>query len=81
MEVITTIPVRVLPDGRLLAQEAAKYIGLSPKTLAQMRCQGRGPRFIKRAGRVFYRIDDLRRWIETGDDCSPARVRVDPVAP
>ena len=67
MESVTTVHVNVLPDGRLAAKEAAKYLGLSEKTLAQMRSQGRGPRYVKRAGRVFYRIEDLREWIENGD--------------
>jgi Helix-turn-helix domain len=62
-----TRPIEVVlyPDGRLDAKSAAAYLGLSEKTLAMMRCQGRGPRFVKR-GRVFYFKDDLDAWIAGG---------------
>ena len=64
MENITAVVVNMLPDGRMRADEAAKYLGHSPKTLAQWRSKGTGPRSVKRGGRVFYRLDDLKRWIE-----------------
>jgi hypothetical protein len=54
--------VVILADGRLDTRNAARYLGLSPKTLAMMRCQGDGPQFIKR-GRVFYYKCDLDEWI------------------
>lgn len=54
--------VRVLPDGRLDARNAANFLGLSVKTLANKRSSGTGPRFIKR-GRVFYSLDDLLAWL------------------
>lgn len=50
------------PDGRLDTQNAAKYIGVSVKTLAQWRTQGKGPKFIKR-GRVFYYRKDIDEWL------------------
>ena len=53
------------PDGRLNTQNASKYLGLSVKTLAMMRCYGKGPRFVKR-GRIFYFKYDLDAWIEEG---------------
>lgn len=56
------VKVVVYPDGRLDTQNAAQFLGLSPKTLAIMRSEGTGPRFIKR-GRVFYFLDDLQSWI------------------
>ena len=56
------VSVNILPDGRLDTHNAAKYLGLSPKTLAMMRCQGDGPSFIKR-GRIFYYKSDLDQWI------------------
>ena len=55
--------VSVLPDGRMDAKNAARYLGLSPKTLAMKRCSGKGPHFIKR-GRVFYFQQDLDRWLQ-----------------
>jgi hypothetical protein len=50
------------PDGRMDTANAAKYLALSEKTLAMMRCDGTGPRFIKR-GRIFYFRDDLDEWV------------------
>jgi helix-turn-helix protein len=56
------IEVVIFPDGRLDSVNAAKYLGLSQKTLAMMRCQGTGPKYIKR-GRIFYFNEDLDGWI------------------
>lgn len=55
----------IYPDGRLDTVNAAEYLGLSVKTLAMMRSEGRGPMFVKR-GRVFYFKSDLDHWIEAG---------------
>jgi hypothetical protein len=63
-----------LPDGRLSARGAAQYIGLSEKTLAQWRCNGTGPRFIKR-GRIFYFKADLDDYISVGAATSTAQAR------
>lgn len=54
--------VVVLPDGRMNTRNAAIYLGLSEKTMAMMRCAGKGPEYIK-MGRVFYFRDKLDRWI------------------
>jgi hypothetical protein len=59
--------VGLLPDGRLSAVNAALYLGYAPKTLAQMRSQGRGPRYIKRAGRIWYYKAALDDWLAHGD--------------
>jgi hypothetical protein len=56
------VEVMIFPDGRLDTQNAADYLGLSVKTLAMMRCNGTGPKFIKR-GRIFYFKEDLDEWI------------------
>lgn len=54
----------IYPDGRLDAKNAAIYVGLSVKTLAQFRCHSKGPQFIKPTnGRVFYYKEDLDTWI------------------
>lgn len=67
--------ITFFPDGRLDAKNAAAYLGLSSKTLATMRVNGRGPRFIKR-GRIFYFRDDLDAWINAdGRFCSTAQAR------
>ncbi len=61
---MSTVPltVNVFPDGRLDTTNASAYLGLSPKTLAMMRTNGRGPEFIKR-GRIFYYVADLDSWL------------------
>lgn len=61
-----TVKIRVLPDGRVSRADAAAYLGLAPKTLAQMHVQGRGPRMKKVAGRAFYYIRDLEAFVDTG---------------
>ena len=59
---IETITVLTYPDGRLDAKNASLYLGLKEKTLAMMRSNGTGPKFIKR-GRVFYYQEDLDHWL------------------
>lgn len=59
---VKQVEIVVLPDGRMDTHSAAGYVGVSEKTLAMWRCQGVGPRFIKR-GRVFYYKDDLDIWL------------------
>lgn len=48
----------------LTVQEAAKYLTLSPSTLAKMRLSGASPKYIKLGRRVAYRMEDLDKWIE-----------------
>jgi len=47
--------------------EAAKILGLTPKTLRQLRCDRAGPRCLKlgtsKQARTLYRRSDLERWI------------------
>jgi hypothetical protein len=66
---IETVRVVAYPDGRLNTDNAARFLGLSPKTLAIMRSNGTGPSFVKR-GRIFYFLDDLQAWV-----AEPRRVR------
>jgi len=62
---IESAKVIVLPDGRMNSTNASRYLGLADKTLAMMRCDGSGPKFIKR-GRIFYYKSDLDEWINEG---------------
>lgn len=55
----TTIQIR-----RLKVLEAADYLGVGVSTLDKMRMEGRGPRYLKIGGRVFYRQSDLDAYIE-----------------
>jgi hypothetical protein len=66
--------VVMFPDGRMDVKNAAAYIGLAVKTLAMLRYQGKGPRFIKR-GRVFYSKGDLDEWLAEGRVQSTAQAK------
>jgi hypothetical protein len=66
--------VLVLPDGRMDRKNAARYTGLSVKTLAMYASRGVGPKFVKR-GRVFYFQRDLDEWIAAGRWSSTAQTR------
>jgi hypothetical protein len=52
-------------DDRLLTPtEVAEYRGISTHVLAQERCYGGGPRFIRDGRRIRYRASDLAAYIE-----------------
>ncbi|QNH11204.1 helix-turn-helix domain-containing protein [Xanthomonas sp. SI] len=53
-----------VPANRLKVPAAAKHLGISVSTLDKMRMEGRGPRYLKIGGRVFYRRADLDAYIE-----------------
>lgn len=72
---LSGVAVLVLPDGRMDAKNAARYCGLSVKTMAMKRCDGSGPRFVKH-GRVFYFRSDLDSWLREGLAGSTAQRRV-----
>ncbi len=67
-------PARLPPDPAdwLTSQEAAHVLGLTPKTLANIRSIGKGPCYHKIGGRVWYRGQDIltfqkrRRYIASG---------------
>jgi hypothetical protein len=62
---ISTVPITLLPDGRMDRKNAALYCGFSEKTMAMHACRGTGPNFVKR-GKVFYFREELDRWIREG---------------
>ena len=63
---IEQVKVRVLPDGRMDRENAAKYLGNKVKTLAMWELEGR-LRSHKVGGRCFYFKDDLDAFIR-GDE-------------
>jgi hypothetical protein len=70
---VTSFPVvQFFPDGRMDTHNASLYTGLSEKTLAMKRCDGSGPRFIKR-GRVFYFKNDVDAWLQVANFTSTAQ--------
>lgn len=49
----------------LSPEEAALYLHISEKTLANMRMQGRGPVFFKPTNKlIYYYKKDLDKWIK-----------------
>lgn len=55
------------PETRMNTEEAAAYLdmGLKPKTLAQWRSDGIGPRYLKVGGRVQYTAKDIHDYLAT----------------
>ncbi len=52
--------------------QAARYLGLAPQSLRNMRHYGKGPAYHKLGSRVVYKISDLERYL--------AERRIDPEA-
>jgi predicted DNA-binding transcriptional regulator AlpA len=63
---ITRVNVDITPDRRLNRRDAADYLGLSVKTLANYRSRGKGPRCIRVGGRTFYYLKDLEAFVRDG---------------
>ena len=59
-----------LPPRYLRTPEAARFLGLSGRTLEKHRTYGTGPRYSKLGGRVVYRLEDLQAWVERGAKAS-----------
>ena len=59
-------PLAGLPPRLLRTKEAARFLGISIRTLEKHRTYGTGPVYRKVGGRVLYSIRDLEAWTETG---------------
>jgi predicted DNA-binding transcriptional regulator AlpA len=59
-------PLAGLPPRFLRTPEAARFLGLSGRTLEKHRVFGTGPTYRKIGGRVVYALDDLRAWADQG---------------
>jgi predicted DNA-binding transcriptional regulator AlpA len=55
-----------LPPRFLRTPEAARFLGLSGRTLEKHRTYGTGPSYRKLGGRVVYAIEDLQAWADRG---------------
>ena len=55
-----------LPPRFLRTPEAARFLGLSGRTLEKHRLYGTGPRYRKIGGRVVYAVEDLKSWADQG---------------
>ncbi|NBY21427.1 MAG: hypothetical protein EBQ73_00800 [Gammaproteobacteria bacterium] len=62
--------IRIWPDGRTDTPGAAKYAGVSEKTLMMHRVHGTGPEFVRlggqKRGKIFYFITALNEWMQSG---------------
>lgn len=61
-----TNPANTFPPRYLRTPEAARFLGLSGRTLEKHRTYGTGPLYRKLGGRVVYAIADLQAWAESG---------------
>lgn len=61
-----------VPPRFLRTPEAARFLGLSGRTLEKHRTYGTGPAFKKLGGRVVYAIADLQAWANRGTKNSTA---------
>ncbi len=50
----------------LRTTEAARFLGLSGRTLEKHRTYGTGPTYRKLGGRVVYALEDLQAWVDIG---------------
>jgi predicted DNA-binding transcriptional regulator AlpA len=64
-----------LPPRYLRTPEAARFVGLSIRTLEKHRIYGTGPRYSKLGGRVVYRVEDLQTWVASGAKASTSGPR------
>ncbi|SMH29734.1 MULTISPECIES: helix-turn-helix transcriptional regulator [Mesorhizobium] len=70
-----------LPPRYLRTPEAARFLGLSDRTLEKHRTYGTGPAYRKLGGRVVYALEDLQAWADRGTKTStsdPGRGTVHP---
>lgn len=64
-----------IPPRFLRTPEAARFLGLSGRTLEKHRTYGTGPSYRKLGGRVVYAIDDLQAWANRGSVTSTSDPR------
>ena len=65
----------------LRTPEAARFLGLSGRTLEKHRTYGTGPAYRKLGGRVVYSLDDLQAWADRGAKTSTSDPGVGTVLP
>lgn len=70
-----------LPPRLLRTPEAARYLGLSGRTLEKHRTFGTGPAYKKIGGRVVYALGDLQSWADRGSRVSTSEPGVGQVRP
>jgi len=76
-----SLPAATIPQRYLRTPEAARFLGLSGRTLEKHRTYGTGPRYSKIGGRVVYRVEDLQAWVDRGTKASTSDETGDVVLP
>jgi predicted DNA-binding transcriptional regulator AlpA len=74
-------PMTGMPQRFLRTPEAARFLGLSGRTLEKHRTYGTGPQYRKIGGRVVYALDDLQAWAARGAKNSTSDPGVGTVLP
>ena len=69
------------PPRYLRTPEAARFLGLSGRTLEKHRTYGTGPVYRKLGGRIVYALDDLQAWANRGTRLSTSDPGHDVVHP
>ena len=64
-----------LPPRYLRTPEAARFLGLSGRTLEKHRTYGTGPAYRKLGGRVVYALEDIQAWVALGAKTSTSDPR------
>ncbi|WP_332769598.1 helix-turn-helix transcriptional regulator [Phenylobacterium sp.] len=70
-----------MPPRMLRTPEAARFLGLSGRTLEKHRTYGTGPSYKKIGGRVVYAVGDLQTWADRGARTSTSEPGVGVVHP
>lgn len=64
-EVFDRVRVRLLPDGRMTRRDAARYLGVSEKTLAMWALSKKGPPSVRMGWRCWYYIGELDEYLRS----------------
>jgi hypothetical protein len=54
-----------VPTLLITSEESGAILRVHPRTLANWRARGRGPRYIRIGRRPFYRMRDLEEWLDS----------------
>ena len=74
-------PKTGLPPRFLRTPDAARFLGISIRTLEKHRTYGTGPLYRKVGGRVLYSVEDMMAWTAGGARHSPSEATASRVFP
>jgi hypothetical protein len=69
------------PPRYLRTTEAARFLGLSGRTLEKHRTYGTGPAYRKLGGLVVYTLEDLEAWAARGRQTSTSDLNAGAISP